>query len=192
MDINNIKIFKKEEIYKINDFIQNNLLRKKSEKVKVITNDIKEAIDKMLNYLIISSDKQLTEYFDIQPGVGIASPQVGILSRIFCIKTDTEDDNSGMFGAFINPEIVAKSPNTIFLKDGEGCLSVPASPEYQGMIVNRHEWIIINSDFMDGRTKKIRKLRNYKLSGFNAIVFQHEYDHLDGILYIDKLEKLPS
>jgi peptide deformylase len=115
-------------------------------------------------------------------GVGIAAPQVGILRNIFII---VRVDKPGMpVEAMINPEIVSHPDETVCF-EGDGCLSIP---ELRGNSV-RYPWIEV--EYFNENGDKIRE----KLTGhsrndnFAAIIFQHEYDHLQGILFIDKLCK---
>lgn len=115
-------------------------------------------------------------------GVGLAAPQIGILKRVFVIDTSLITEKNGEVEryekAFLNPEIIWESPNEVSFT--EGCLSIPG----------------INEEVM--RPEKI-KVRYFDI-GFNRIeeeldcvksrIFQHEYDHLEGILFIDKLSHL--
>lgn len=100
-------------------------------------------------------------------GVGLAAPQIGKDINMFIIKSGKE--------TFINPKITWKSPET---KDStEGCLSIP----YQRGTVTRHKRIRV--EYININGKKINK----EFSGFEAIVIQHEYDHLHGILFTDRM-----
>ena len=107
------------------------------------------------------------------PGVGLAAPQVGVLERIFVYEV--EDD----VGALVNPVIVARSETTI--EDEEGCLSLP------GLLypVDRHTDVRVEA--LDENGQPVVKEGSELL----ARVFQHEIDHLDGVLFVDRLpEKL--
>ena len=108
-------------------------------------------------------------------GVGIAAPQVGILRRMVAVQRF--DKEGAPFEFFLNPEIVAMPGER---KVGsEGCLSVP---DLRGE-VSRAQQIVLSyrdTDFVE---------HTDTVSGFTAVIFQHEIDHLDGVLYIDKLEK---
>jgi peptide deformylase len=109
-------------------------------------------------------------------GVGLAAPQIGISKRIFVINFEPEKKSQDNFVVVINPRILAKSEE--MEKDGEGCLSVPG---IMG-IVPRHCMINIEYTSLSGEIVKRR------LTDYLARVFQHEYDHLDGILYLDRVE----
>ncbi len=115
-------------------------------------------------------------------GLGLAGPQIGILKRIFLMDTSplNEDDPSieKVEQAIINPEILESSPETLLYE--EGCLSIPGIYER----ITRPEKIKVR--FQDESFSTIEK----ELDGMQARIFQHEYDHLKGILFIDKLSPL--
>ncbi len=85
--------------------------------------------------------------------------------------------------AVANPEIVEESKEKVYLPDGEGCLSVPRETEG---IVPRAKNIKVKAILYDTDKKTARKV-TMKLDDYIAIVFQHEFDHLDGILFVDRL-----
>ncbi len=105
-------------------------------------------------------------------GVGIAAPQVGASERIIIIETP-----SGVH-AYINPEITSRSVRIV--DSMEGCLSVPGVSG----IVKRHSSVKVKAKNRLGEDVEV------KANGLTAIIFQHEIDHLDGILFIDKATKL--
>lgn len=110
-------------------------------------------------------------------GVGIAAPQVGILRRIIVVQ---RVDKAGCpFEVYVNPEIVEHSAT--MQTGGEGCLSVP---NLSG-VVERHESIRLR-----WRDAVTFELREETIEGFTAVIFQHEIDHLNGILYTDRAERL--
>ena len=116
-------------------------------------------------------------------GVGLAAPQVGIPLRMAVIETppeyDEDDDeeipDSRKLYVIINPEIVWSSRKKV--KGTEGCLSIPG---YLGE-VSRHQAIRVKG--LDRRGKGL----DLKLKSWDARIFQHEIDHLDGVLYTDRL-----
>lgn len=108
-------------------------------------------------------------------GVGLAAPQVGINERIMVFNPDSKEKPLSEV-SLVNPRITAKSQGTDV--DLESCLSFPG---LQGK-VRRHKWIKVEAQ--DAAGKKITK----KYTGWTARVFQHEFDHLDGVVYIDQLE----
>ncbi len=111
----------------------------------------------------------LIETMNIENGIGIAAPQVGILKRLIII-----DMGKGA-KSYINPKILSRSDKES--ENEEGCLSVPG---IFGM-VNRSNAVTVEFIKPNGKPKKI------KVKGLEAIVFQHEIDHLDGVLFIDKV-----
>lgn len=108
-------------------------------------------------------------------GVGIAAPQVGILRRVVAVQRF--DKEGEPFEFYVNPEITAYSDDMEL--GGEGCLSVP---EQSGDVwrAQRIEIKYRDKDFCEH--KEI-------IEGFTAVIFQHEIDHLDGILFIDRIEE---
>ncbi len=135
-------------------------LRKKSDELKIdqINTD---KINTLINDMI--------ETMKLEKGVGIAAPQMGIHKRIIIVDIGNGPQ------ALINPKIVSKSFSQI--ESEEGCLSVPG---VYG-IVKRHKKIKIKAYTQSGKKVTI------KADGFSSIVLQHETDHLDGILFIDKI-----
>ena len=115
-------------------------------------------------------------------GVGLAAPQIGRALRLAVIEDLPEEDEEGneipdsrSLYVIVNPEIVWKSREMV---DGiEGCLSIPG---YLGE-VERHEAVRVRGQDRHGKKMRLR------LNGWTARIFQHEIDHLNGVLYIDKL-----
>jgi peptide deformylase len=113
-------------------------------------------------------------------GIGLAAPQVGILKSMFVIDTSSfENENcNSVEKAFINPEILNYSEKSTYYN--EGCLSIPGIFED----VNRPEEVEVRyRDLNFDWQEEI-------LTGIVARIFQHEYDHLEGILFIDRLSKI--
>jgi len=133
------------------------VLRKKAEEVKEITPEIKTLIEDMKETMINGD------------GAGLAAPQVGILKRIIIV-----DAGKGPL-AFINPEIIRKSKETQVIE--EGCLSFPGL----FLKIKRAREVEIEAESEKG--EKIR----LKANGIFPAIFQHEVDHLDGILFIDRI-----
>ena len=110
-----------------------------------------------------------------QDGVGIAAPQVGQNLRIICVQRFDKPDEP--FESYLNVRL-----DSLFgeMKSGpEGCLSVPP---YRGE-VRRHQSVVVS--YVDPTTLKPQK---DTVHGYTAVIFQHECDHLDGILYIDRAD----
>ena len=118
----------------------------------------------------------------LRPGVGLAAPQIGINKKMFTILANDLEGKSWLL-AVVNPKIIKKSKELIYLPGGEGCLSVDR--ETCG-ITPRHERITVEADLLNVKTGKMEH-KKFELTDYIAIVFQHEYDHLFGTLYIDTI-----
>ena len=136
------------------------ILRKKCEEVEEITTEIKTLIDTM------------AETMEKNQGVGLAAPQIGISKRIIVMKRDTEKSR---LLALVNPRIIKKSTETDMQE--EGCLSFPDI--FLGITRARE----VEVEGLDGDGRKI----TIQASGLVARIFQHEVDHIDGILFFNRL-----
>lgn len=141
------------------------VLRQKAKKVKKIDASIQKLIDDMI------------ETMTDAPGVGLAAPQVGVGLRVIVvgIPEDEDDPQGGTQLQLINPEIL-RSDGEQFGE--EGCLSIPG---YVG-IVKRSMDVTVKAQNRKGKEVKV------KATGYLARVLQHEIDHVDGILFTDRLE----
>lgn len=165
----------------------NPLLSKKCAKVNVpLSKADKECIRNLAEYLIISEDEEKCKELGIRPGVGIAAPQVGVIKRMFAMNaTDFLDENHKKYTYYVvNPEIISRSKLEVYLPGGEGCLSVDRATD--NMLTPRNYKIVARCTLYDLENDKL-KFEKLTLEGYPAIVFQHEYDHLDGIMYVDKM-----
>jgi len=144
-----------------------------------ILRSISEEIEEINDELIIFCHK-LQLLMRQNKGVGLAAPQVGENIRVIATsqwdKKKTKDKLLGET-VMINPKIIEKSKEIILRE--EACISLPNST---GM-VKRHKTITV--EFLDIKGKK----QNKKYKEFNAVIIQHEIDHLDGVLFMDKIEK---
>ena len=156
-------------------------LRKISKEVKFpLTKEDKETIDLMIEYLTNSQIEELSEKYNLRPGMGMAAIQLGIDKRYFVIVHEQEEKETFKNYILINPKIISKSEEMIYVEEGEGCLSI--NRETEG-IVPRHARVTIEGYDINGNKIKVRGREEL------AIAFQHELDHLDGILFIDKINK---
>lgn len=123
--------------------------------------------------------RDMEETMAAAPGVGLAAPQVGVPLRLF-IWNWRDDDGTQHSGTAIDPELLI-SPTPVGDPDedaeSEGCLSVPG----ERFALRRSERAVLRATDLDGRPFEVTA------SGWLARIFQHEYDHLDGILYVDRL-----
>ncbi len=148
---------------------ENPLLRKKSKKVTRFDDSLCSLVEDMFDTMYGAQ------------GLGLAAPQIGVLQRVFIVEMLPEVDEDGNEIApgksyvLVNPEIVKMRGEE---EVEEGCLSVPG---YRGL-VKRATWIVIKGQNLRG--KRVR----FRAEDLLAQAFQHELDHLDGILYLDRLE----
>ena len=127
----------------------------------------------------MSQIEEYSEKYDLRPGMGLSFVQIGILKRIFVVSEEIEE---GKFNRYvvINPRVKSVSEELIYVGEGEGCLSV--NREVEG-IVPRHARITVEAYDENGDLYDIRVREDM------AVAFQHELDHLDGILFVDKIDK---
>ncbi|MDT8317566.1 MAG: peptide deformylase [bacterium] len=137
-------------------------LKKISKPVEKVDHEIITLIDNMFETMYAA------------PGIGLAAAQVGVLKRIIVLDIGERDGGQSAPLALINPEIVSSTGETTF---EEGCLSVP---EFTADVVRAKEVKIKGID-RKGETVEI------EAGGLLAIALQHEIDHLDGILFVDRL-----
>ena len=167
----------------------NQILKNVSTKVNLpLSSEDLACLKSMYEYVVVSAVDELVEKFNIRPGVGIAAPQVGVNKRMFAVNfTDFLDEKQKRYSyAFINPVITYRSKEMVYLPGGEGCLSVDR--DTLGLVTPRHYKITLKSAIYDFNTNKIKNI-TLNLEGYPAIVIQHEYDHLDGTLFTDKIYK---
>jgi len=160
---------------------ENSNLRKKSQLVKLpLSNKDQEILFKLIDYVDLSQDKIKNKEKFIRPAVGIAAVQINSLKQMFYIRIKGKKEKIKKF-AFINPLIIAKSSKLTALDDGEGCLSVKTQRE--GYVKRYYKIIIKGYEYF------LKKEIKTTFKGYIAIVFQHELDHLNGILYFDHINK---
>lgn len=159
----------------------NPLLRQKSEDVSLpLSKEDEKLLDDMMEYLENSQDEEKSIKYDIQPGVGLAAPQLGILKKMFVVLTTDEKGRLHKY-ALVNPRIISTSVAKCYLAGGEGCLSVKES--HQGLV---KRYLKVKMQAYDHISKQNV---NLSIKGYVAIVLQHEYDHLFGVVYYDHINK---
>jgi peptide deformylase len=148
--------------------LDNPLLRKKAHKVVNFGKNFQTLVDDMVETMLEA------------PGVGLAAPQVAVSHRLIVVRLPDDEegkkeygDQAGVLYVVANPEIIKSSKEMV--EGVEACLSIPG---FFGK-VDRHESITVKG--LDRHGEPIR----IKAKGWQARVFQHEIDHLDGKLYID-------
>lgn len=162
----------------VND--SNPIMKKKSLPVSMpLSKEEQELLDNMLDYLKKSQDEEYATKFSLRAGVGLAAIQIGLLKRMFVIYYKKEE--SIVQYQLVNPKITEYSSKKCAIESGEGCLSV--NDEHPGY-AHRHYRIKMLA--YDALTKQDVIII---ARGFDAIVLQHEYDHLDGLFYYDRINK---
>ena len=157
----------------------NEKIREVSKEVALpITNEERELLLQMHEFLVNSQDPETSEKYDLRPAVGIAAIQLGIPKKMLAVVVPKDEEEDYEF-ALANPKIISESIQKAYLKNGEGCLSV--EEEHEG-IVPRAARI---------KVKGFDLLRNEEIvisaSGYLAIVLQHEMDHFNGTLFYDHI-----
>lgn len=137
----------------------------------------KKAIEKMITYLTNSQIEEYAQKYKLRPGMGLAAIQLGIEKRFFVIVHEQELKQFKNYIIF-NPKIISHSAELIYAGNGEGCLSV--NRDVPG-IVPRYARLTIEYQDENGQKQTLRAREEL------AIALQHELDHLDGILFIDKI-----
>ena len=159
---------------------KNPLIRAKNEEVSFpLMDSEKKLIEDMLDHLYMSQIDEYAKKYNLRPGMGLAAPQVGVNKRFFVVCHE-EYENEFKNYVLINPTVVSHSEELIYSSGGEGCLSV--NREVEG-IVPRYARVTVEGYDVDGNKIKVRGREEL------AIAFQHEIDHLNGILFIDRIDK---
>lgn len=139
-------------------------LREKAKPVESINGELKETVEKMAEIMYKAK------------GIGLAANQVGILKRFFIMDV-SQREGKNKLEVYINPEIISAEGEILY---EEGCLSIPGyfAPvkRYAKIYIKAYD---INGNFFEKELEEV-----------SAIVFQHEYDHLEGILFIDRLSPI--
>lgn len=140
------------------------VLKKKAFTVEDIDSDLQRLIDDMIETMYAA------------PGIGLAAPQVGVLKRLIVIDVSTKDEKYPLI-VLINPEIVEADG---FIDSEEGCLSIPGYTS----TIKRAERVVVKGLDRNGKLVQIEG------TGLLARALQHEIDHLEGILFIDRLSSI--
>lgn len=157
-------------------------VRTKSEEVKFpLTQDKIELIEGMIEHI----DESQKPGSKNRPGVGIAAVQVGHLDRMFYINAPESDGQPEFREFLINPKIIKMSKKLAALEHGEGCLSVGDEIPLQEGLVHR-VWEVTVQGYSYFSKKEVTITKH----GYHAIIIQHEQDHLNGKLFIDRINQL--
>lgn len=143
-----------------------------------ITEKEKKLIHDMIEHLHFSQIEEKAKEYNLRPGMGLAAPQVG-LNKNFFVVCHEEKENTFHNYVLINPKLISHSEELVYASGGEGCLSV--NREVEG-IVPRYARVTFEGYDTEGNKIKYRAREEL------AIAFQHEMDHLNGILFYDHID----
>ncbi|WP_282140169.1 peptide deformylase [Cytobacillus oceanisediminis] len=137
-----------------------------------------QILKEMMEYVKNSQDPELSAKYGLRAGIGLAAPQINVSRRMIAVHVTNNQDLYSY--ALFNPKIISHSVQLSYLAEGEGCLSVDESiPGF----VPRYAKVTVKGTDLQGNEVKL------KLKGLPAIVFQHEIDHLNGIMFYDHINK---
>lgn len=162
----------------------NKSLRKKCVEVDPITPEIIDLVNEMTEYLKRTQDETFRDKHHLREGVGLAAPQIGrnIRALVVYFEDVDEDGNVKVIDhRLINPRIISESVKQVYLSGGEGCLSV--DNEHQGYIYRNYKILVKAYEVKEGKEVVVTA------RGYEAIVLQHEIDHLNGVLFYDRIDK---
>lgn len=162
------------------------ILDEKDERLRAKNTDLtfplkeeeKKLIHDMLEHLYFSQIEEKAKKYHLRPGMGLAGPQVG-LNKNFFVVCHEEKVNTFKNYVMINPKLISHSEELIFTSGGEGCLSV--NRDVEGIIPR---YARVTFEGYDENGNKIRIRAREEL----AVAFQHELDHLSGILFFDHID----
>lgn len=158
----------------------NPILNKSVDAVETPLNEEnKELLNEMITFLKNSQDETIAEKYNLRPGVGLAAPQLGLNKRLVAVHFEDQHDKLYSYG-LVNPKIISHSVEMAYMASGEGCLSVDRQVEGY---VPRYARVTVKATDMEGTPIKLR------LKGYAAVVFQHEIDHINGIMFYDHINK---
>ena len=139
----------------------------------------KELVQRIIDHLTYSQIEEYEKKYNLRTGMGLAFPQAGINKRIIVIVHEYDDGKFDNY-VFVNPKIVSHSNEIIAAEAGEGCLSVNRDVEGH---VPRYARVTVEGYDLEGNLIRVRAREDL------SIAFQHEIDHLDGILFYDRINK---
>ncbi|AVK83335.1 peptide deformylase [Lysinibacillus sp. B2A1] len=163
------------------DFVKEGsaILRKKTNEVMLpVAKEDQDVLRCMLQYLRNSQDPDISKKYKLRPGSGLSANQIGLSKRMFAALF--EEGNQMYEYMLVNPKIIRHSLNMIYLPEGEGCLSVNRKingyvPRYERIKVKAYD--ILGQEII------------LQFNGYGAILMQHEIDHLNGIMFYDRINQ---
>lgn len=158
----------------------NEILNRPTQEVKLpLSEEDKETLTCMMKFLKNSQDPALSKKYKLRAGVGLSANQIGLDKRMFVAYLTDERGKEHEY-TLINPKIVSHSLSMIYLPPSEGCLSVDR--DVKGF-VPRYERIKVKGFNPEGEEIVL------KLKGYSSIVVQHEIDHLNGIMFYERINQ---
>lgn len=142
-----------------------------------LSEEDQETLICMMNFLKNSQNPELAQKYNLREGVGLSANQIGLNKRMFVAYFQDEKGKQHEH-TLVNPRIISHSVSMVYLPPSEGCLSVDR--EIVGF-VPRYERIRVKGFDINGEPVEL------KLKGYASIVFQHEIDHLDGIMFYERI-----
>lgn len=158
--------------------LPNKILRTKSKPVTLPLGPEDEILAQTMIYHVEDSVKPGSVF---RPAVGVAAIQYGIPKQMFYIYLENEQGAVVFKDLLINPTVISRSEHMVALQQGEGCLSVNESTPQQDGYIQRSARIIVEAYSYFSKT-----IQRYDVSSYLAIIMQHELDHLEGKLFIDR------
>ncbi len=156
------------------------MLRAVTEPLQLpLQSEDQEALQCMMQFLKNSQDTELSAKYKLRSGVGLSANQVGLQQRMFVMYLKDEKGRT-VEHAWVNPKIISHSLAMVYLPESEGCLSVDR-PVHG--FVPRYESVKVKGYDMGGKEVVM------KFKGYQAIVIQHEMDHLNGIMFYDRINQ---
>ncbi|MCF0117472.1 MAG: peptide deformylase [Bacilli bacterium] len=156
-------------------------LRERSIDVELpLSDENRKLLLDMIDYLKKSQDEEYSQKHGVRAGVGLAAPQIGINKKLIAIYYPKDEKSFVEYG-LANPRIVSSSLRLCCLQNGEGCLSV--DDDYRGFVYRSNKITVKAFDVVQNKEVEIIA------RGYDAIVLQHEIDHLYGVLFYDHINK---
>lgn len=157
------------------------------KRIRTISTDVtfpldskyKKFIKDAIEMLTLSQIEEEAKKYNLRPGMGLSAIQVGIAKRIFVIVYEYEEGKFENY-IFINPKIISTSEELVYVDGGEGCLSI--NREIEGIVPRAAR---VKAEYYDIEGNK----QTIRLREELSIAFQHELDHLNGILFYDHIDK---
>lgn len=164
------------------------VLREVTEPVQLpLQAEDRGALQSMMQFLKNSQDAEMSAKYKLRSGVGLSANQIGLAKRMFVMYLK-DDNGKNVEYTWVNPKIISHSMAMVYLPESEGCLSVDR-PVHG--FVPRYESVKVRGFDLNG------EVVTQKFKGYQAIIIQHEMDHLDGMMFYDRINpqnpfKLPQ